>query len=429
MATKTRTYKGFKPYLHQKDVVELLRDAKGTGRIVTVNSSRQKGKSYMISNVLLYYAINYAKTKNYCVSPTLKQSKSIFHLIVDAISNSGIIKSKNATDLTIILINGSSINFKSAEQRDALRGYTADFLAIDECAFIPDDIFYLILPWTDAKKAPILMTSTPFVKSGFFYQYFNYGKDGTHNTITIDWTDPKYKESIEQILPPDKLEEYRSVLPKNVFMTEYLGQFLDDDGTVFTNIRECLLDTVIQPYDQLYVGLDFSNQGENDDTVISMFNQRGEQVMLKYANNLSPLTQIVWIVNELEPYADQIEVIACELNSIGTPYTDLIKEKSQILSDKVEGFQTSNTSKNAIVLNMQTALEKKDCTLLPDEKEIRQFGFFTATYNPKTRNVSYAAPQGLNDDLVMATLIAYNAYREGTTVGTYSIGFAGGNKR
>ena len=104
----------------------------------------------------------------------------------------------------------------------------------------------------------------------------------------------------------------------------------------------------------------------------------------------------------------------------------MIKERSQILSEKVEGFQTSNTSKNAIVLNMQTAIENKNVTLLPDEKEVREFGFFTATYNPKTRNVTYAAPQGLNDDTVMATLIAYDAYRQGTQIGTYSIGF---NKR
>lgn len=429
MGQKTVTYRGFKPYLHQQDVIAELRDARGTGKVVTVNSSRQKGKSYLISNLLLYFSINYAKTNNYCVSPTLKQSKAIYRVIMDAIGSSGIVKTKNATDLTITLINGSTINFKSAEQRTALRGFTADFLCIDEAAFIPDDIFYLILPWTDAKKAPILMTSTPFVKGGFFFNYFNYGLEGSHNTVTINWSDPKYKESIEKILPPEKLEEYRQVLPKNVFRTEYLGEFLDDDGAVFTGIKECLKEAIIEPYNRLYVGLDFSNQGENDDTVISIFNERGEQVYLKYFNNLSPLSQIVRIVNELEPYADQIDVISCELNSIGTPYTDLIKEKSQILSDKVEGFQTSNTSKNAIVLNMQTALEKKDCTLLPDEKEIRQFGFFTATYNPKTRNVSYAAPQGLNDDLVMATLIAYNAYREGTTVGSYSIGFAGGNKR
>ena len=427
--SEEKKYVGFKPYLHQKDVIAHLVDARGTGKIVTVNSSRQKGKSYMIANVLLYFAINYARTKNYCVSPTLKQSKAIFHLIVDAITKSGIIKSKNATDLTITLINGSTINFKSAEQRDALRGYTADFLAIDECAFIPDEIFYLILPWTDAKKAPILMTSTPFVKGGFFYQYFNYGLDGTHNTVTINWSDPKYKESIEKILPPEKLEEYRQVLPSNVFKTEYLGEFLDDDGAVFVGLKDILCVTAITATDRLYVGLDFSNQGENDYTVISIFNQNGNQVYIKYFNNISPLGQIVKIVKELEPLADQIDVISCELNSIGTPYTDLIKEKSQILSDKVEGFQTSNTSKNAIVLNMQTAIENKNVTLLPDDKEIREFGYFTATYNPKTRNVSYAAPQGLNDDCVMATLIAFDAYRQGTTVGSYSIGFAGGNKR
>ena len=422
--SEEKKYVGFKPYLHQKDVIAHLVDARGTGKIVTVNSSRQKGKSYMIANVLLYFAINYARTKNYCVSPTLKQSKAIFHLIVDAIVKSGIIKSKNATDLTITLINGSTINFKSAEQRDALRGYTADFLAIDECAFIPDEIFYLILPWTDAKKAPILMTSTPFVKGGFFYQYFNYGLDGTHNTVTINWSDPKYKESIEKILPPEKLEEYRQVLPSNVFKTEYLGEFLDDDGAVFVGLKDILCDTAITATDRLYVGLDFSNQGENDYTVISIFNQNGNQVYIKYFNNISPLGQIVKIVKELEPLADQIDVIACELNSIGTPYTDLIKEKSQILEDKVEGFQTSNTSKNAIVLNMQTAIENKNVTLLPDDKEIREFGYFTATYNPKTRNVSYAAPQGLNDDTVMATLIAYDAYRQGTQIGTYNIGFS-----
>ena len=429
MAKGVRTYKGFKPYLHQADVIAELKDARGTGKIVSVNSSRQKGKSYMISNLLLYFAINFAKTNNYCVSPTLKQSKAIYRVIMDAIGNSGVVKSKNATDLTITLINGSTINFKSAEQRDALRGFTADFLAIDEAAFIPDEIFYLILPWTDAKKAPILMTSTPFVKGGFFFNYFNYGQEHSHNTVTINWSDPKYKESIEKILPPEKLEEYRQVLPSNVFKTEYLGEFLDDDGAVFVGLKDILCDTAITATDRLYVGLDFSNQGENDYTVISIFNQNGNQVYIKYFNNISPLGQIVKIVKELEPLADQIEVISCELNSIGTPYTDLIKEKSQILSDKVEGFQTSNTSKNAIVLNMQTAIENKNVTLLPDDKEIREFGYFTATYNPKTRNVSYAAPQGLNDDTVMATLIAYDAYRQGTTVGSYSIGFAGGNKR
>ena len=416
-----RTFIGFKPYFHQKAVIDELKEAKGTGKVVVCKSSRQKGKSYMIANLLLYFAINYKQTKNYCLSPSFKQAKNIYQTIVDAVGKSGVIKTKNKTDLIITLINGSTINFKSAEQREQLRGYTADFLCIDEAAFISDDVFYLVLPWCDAKKAPILMTSTPFMKGGFFYQYFNYGKDNIHNTSTIDWADEKFKPSIEEILPPEKLEEYRSVLPKNVFLTEYLGEWLDDDGAVFVNIHNCLKEAHIDQKDRLYVGIDWSNQGQNDDTVISIFNQNGQQVYLKYFNDLTPLNQIQIIYNELEPLLPQINVIASETNSLGTPYTDLLKNKSQFMAQKIRGFNTSNTSKNAVVAKMQVALEQENVSLLPDDKLKRQFGYFTAEFNPKTRNVSYNAPQGLHDDIVMATLLAYDAYDTGKTTGNYHL--------
>ena len=416
-----RTFIGFKPYFHQKAVIDELKEAKGTGKVVVCKSSRQKGKSYMIANLLLYFAINYKQTKNYCLSPSFKQAKTIYQTIVDAVGKTGVIKTKNKTDLIITLINGSTINFKSAEQREQLRGYTADFLCIDEAAFISDDVFYLVLPWCDAKKAPILMTSTPFMKGGFFYQYFNYGKDNIHNTSTIDWADEIFKPSIEEILPPEKLEEYRSVLPKNVFLTEYLGEWLDDDGAVFVNIHNCLKEAHIDKKDRLYVGLDWANQGQNDDTVISIFNQDGQQVYLKYFNDLTPLKQIDLIYNELEPLLPQISVIASETNSLGTPYTDLLKNKSQFMAQKIRGFNTSNTSKNAVVAKMQVALEQENVSLLPDDKLKRQFGYYTAEFNPKTRNVSYNAPQGLHDDIVMATLLAYDAYDTGKATGNYHL--------
>lgn len=375
----------------------------------------------MIANLLLFYSINYAKTKNYCLSPTFKQAKNIYQTIVDAIIKSGVVKSKNKTDLVITLINGSTINFKSAEQGDALRGETADFLCIDEAAYIPDSIFHLVLPWTDAKKAPLLMVSSPFVKNGFFFQYYSYGIEKSHNTVTIDWSNVIYKKSIEQILSAEKLEEYRQVLPKNVFLTEYLGEWLDDEGTVFTNIKACIKKSEIKPTDKLYVGIDWSNQGEHDYTVISIFNQDGNQVFLKYFNNKTPLTQIQLIVSQLEPYAKQIAVINCESNSIGTPYTDLLKEKSQILTQKVTYFTTSNTSKNAGILNLQTAMENGDVTILDDEKQKSEFSYFSANYNPKTRNVTYAAPQGLHDDIVMATMFAYDALKNGSVKGVYKL--------
>ena len=412
---------GFKPYFHQRSVIDEIKDSRGTGKIVVCKSSRQKGKSTMIANLLLYFAINYSFTNNYCLSPTLKQGKNLYKTVLNAIEKSNIVKSKNSIELSITLINNSTINFKSAEQKNGLRGFTADFLCIDEAAFIPDDIFFLVLPWVDAKKAPVLIVSTPFLKSGFFYNYYNYGLELSHNTVTIDWSDEKYKESIRQVLSEEKLEEYRKILPKNVFKTEYLGEFLDDDGTVFINYTSCIENNKIKPTDLLYVGIDWSNVGGNDYTVISIFNQYGKQVYLSYYNQMSPLKQIERILKELEPYAKQIDVISCESNSIGTPYIDLLRERSQILSQKVKPFLTTNSSKNSIVTNMQVALEQRQVKVLPDEKQKREFGFFTAIYNPATKNVSYSAPVGLHDDTVMATLIAYNAYKERNKYGKYNI--------
>lgn len=417
----TKQYKGFHPYDHQKAVIDELRDAKGTGKVVVCKSSRQKGKSYLVGGLLLYYAINYADTKNYCLSPSFKQAKLIYETILKAIIKSGVVKTKNKTDLIITLINGSVIKFLSAEQREQLRGYTADFMCIDEAAFIPDSIFHLVLPFVDAKRAPLLLVSSPFIKQGFFYQYFCYGLEKSHNTVTIDWSEEKFKESIEEILPPDRLEEYRQILPTRVFQSEYLGEWLDEDGAVFIGLKNCIKKVQINKDDKLYVGLDWSNQGENDWTVLSVFNDRGEQCLLKYWNNLTPLKQIDVIAKEIEPYLKQIAVIYSESNSIGTPYSDLLKSKSQVLEQKVQLFNTSNTSKNTAVLNMQTALENNGVTLLDDEKQTREFSYFTANYNPTTRNVSYAAPQGLNDDTVMASLMAFQAYKDGSVLGNYDI--------
>lgn len=413
---------GIRPFYHQKEVIDVMTGEDALGKTVVVNSPRQRGKSYMTSNILLYYALNYGGSKNFYVAPTLKQSKMLYKMIVDGVIASGIIRHRNGQDLDIEFINNSHIYFKSAEQKDALRGYTVTgVLCVDEAAFISDDVFYLLQAWTNVKKAPILITSTPFVKSGFFWKYFNYGKEHSHHTMTIDWAEPRFRESLAELLPEEKLQEYRETLPKNVFNTDYLGLFLDDEGSVFTNISKSLKTAEIKPGDRLYVGLDWSNAGEGDYTVISIFNQKGEQVYLRYWNKMSPLRQSEQIFRELEPFLNQIAVIHSETNSIGTPYTDLLKEKSPLMAQKVQGFVTTNQSKNGIVVNFQAALENGKATLLPDEKQTNEFSIFTAEYNAKTRTVSYAAPHGLHDDTVMATLLAYDALKQGTATGNYAI--------
>lgn len=345
---------------------------------------------------------------------------------MDAIDGSPIVRSSNGTDLEIVLINGSLISFKSAEQGEtALRGYTASFLCVDECAFIPDNIFYTILPWVDAKKAPMLLVSTPFIKDGFFWKYYNYGLNGENSTITIDWCDEAFKEDIDKILPPSKLEEYRKVLPANQFKSEYMGEWLDDDGQVFTGFKDCVHENSIKPSDRLYVGIDWANGGDNDDTVISILNQDGKQVLLKYWNNLTPTEQIDHIYEILQPIERQIFLVEPELNSIGTPYTDLLKKRLQVTTQsKVVGFNTTNSSKADMVGKLQVAFEQKKIEILGDEKQLRELSTYAAEYNPRTKNVSYNAPSGLHDDICIALLLSYHALENNKASGSYCLGNA-----
>jgi len=417
--------KGIHPFSFQKDVIDEVVNAKGTGKKIVVRSRRQIGKSTLIANLLLYYAINFDGTKNYCVSPTLKQGKKLYKSVVKALTKAKIIKSANGSDLSIVLKNDSEINFKSAEQGEALRGETVTgLLCIDEFAYIPDAIYDIIRPWTDFHKAVTLMVSTPFVKEGYFWAFYNYGLEHSHNTVLIDWADyEKYKEDLDKILPPEQLEEYKSILPKKVFLTEYLGQFIEGGGLVFDFFKEVQKLVSIQPNDKLYIGIDWSNQANKDYTVVSIINQNCEQVKLAYWNDLTPLKQIEKVYAELEPYLNQIQVIVCETNSLGTPYTDLLKERLQNgHKEKVKEFVTSNTSKNDLVGKMQVALEQGTISLLPDNKQEREFGYYAAEYNPQTKNITYNAPSGLNDDTVMATMFALYGFNEYKTTGIYSLG-------
>ena len=419
---KVKHFQGIKPFSYQQAVINEVKDSKGSGKTVVVKSRRQVGKSVLIANLLLYYAINYKGTKNYVLSPTLKQGKNIYKSIINAISGCGIIKSKNATDLFITLINGSSISIKSAEQKESLRGETCTgILCIDECAYISSEVYNIVKPWCDFHKAVTLMVSTPFVKSGFFWEYYNHGLNREYNCVSIDWSDEKYQDDMDFILPPSKLEEYKKLLPKNVFLTDYLGIFIDDDGTVFTDFKKCINKNEIKDSDKLYLGIDWAAGVESDDTVVVAFNQYGKQVYLDYFNKLTPTQQIDRIEKFIVQYKNQIAVVQTELNSLGTPLTDFLKNRSQLktIINKFVGFNTTNQSKNAIVQNLQIAFEQKEIEILEDEKQSRELATYTAEYNAKTRNVSYNAPNGLHDDICIAMMRAYDAYKNGKIMGVY----------
>lgn len=402
-----------------------MKDAFHSGRIFVVKSKRQVGKTTMAENILLKVAIEHNRTLSCLVEPTLDQARRVYKEMVKAIDETPVIKRKNDSLLELELINGSTIIFKSAEQRDNLRGFTVTgILVVDECAFIQDDIFDILQPTTDVHSAPILLISTPKLKQGFFYRYYSAGLTGDNpNIVSIDFN--QYDTSF--LLPKDKLEQYRTMMPKAQFTTEYLGNFLDSDSILFSNINECV-STPTQGWNELYVGIDWGSGAGGDYTSVCGFNERKEMVFIDYFNDKSTFEQARYIADLLALNGGKVKNVLAESNSIGTPMIALLKDEldkrnKRDISHLVTPFVTTNSEKVRLVNQLQVALEQKAVTLLDDRGLLVQLSAYEATYNPKTNNVSYNAPQGLHDDNCISTMLALDALEGGRRTGVYTLGF------
>ena len=428
LETQTKHYVGATLFPWQKAVTDEICGIRNENKVVVVKSHRQAGKSFLCENILLYYAINYKRTQNAMISPTLNQSRALFKELTNAIVESGIIKGKNETLLTIDLINGSTIFFKSAEQKDGLRGYHINgILILDEAAYLTDDILQLVLPWRNVSKANMLIVSTPFRKDGFYYRYYMMGTLKEKNTVSIDWS--KYDTSA--LLSQEQKEVYKQIFSKNQYLTEIEGEFIDADGMVFSNI----LANVGKPQEgsRYYVGIDFATGKEGDSTSISIFNEYGEMVYLHYFNDLGTFEQMNVLADDLIRFEDKIVSIYAENNSIGDPLTDVLRKCLRdkghgTLTGYIEEITTTNQLKVTMVNQVQIGLEQNAIKLLNDSRLLNEFSAYAATYNSKTNTVTYNAPAGLHDDTVMSTMLAYHSYKDHNDYAQYKIGFVKNNR-
>lgn len=412
-------------YPWQKDVVDQFCNQSGTGKVVVIKSRRQCGKTFMCCAILLHYACTYPNTTSAIIEPTNAQARKVFKTLVKSIDGTGILKSKNETFLTIELVNGSTIMFKSAQIKEGLRGYTiSGTIILDEAAYLPADILELVLPWRQVHKAPMMLVSTPRVKDGVFYNYWKEGFEGG-NVVSIDWAE--YDTSV--LLDDDTIEQYRRTLTSNQFRSEILGEFLDDEGLVFQYVRENTIPDAPGKYTRVFGGVDFGAGDGNDYTSFSVLNEHGEMVFLDYFNNLSTLQQVERLTADIMSFGNAFVSINMECNSLGKPMIDLISKSlndnnQQVLVSKINRWLTTNSSKSELVKDYQVALEQGKTKLFDNKTLINQFTAYEAQYNPKTQVITYNGAYGTHDDLVMSTLMAYNAYYKSSSMGNYAIGFS-----
>lgn len=370
-------------------------------KVFVVKSQRQVGKTAVAKTELTRFSLAYNNLTSAYIAPTFKLSKKVFKEVVKMLKPTGSILSANSTDLVIEFDTGGSIAFFSAEQRDNLRGFTVSgILVVDEAAFIRDDIYFECLsPWVDFHKARTLIISTPKFKIGFFYKFFSGVADKVIDFCSFDMSVIRSKEA---------LEAKRKITPEAIFVSEYLGLFIDAKSGAFGDFGGCIHETAadIEKATELYVGVDWGTGCGADDTVLTALNEAGEQCFLWRTNDMTPTEQAAFISAFYDKYKDKIKKFTVELNSIGRIYYDMIK----VGRPKITGLTMTNDVKRKLVECLQVAFQNGTIALMSDAAQNTQITVYESKVNEKTNTVSYNAPSGYHDDHVVALMIANKNY-------------------
>lgn len=211
-------------------------------------------------------------------------------------------------------------------------------------------------------------------------------------------------------------------MPKNQFVSEYLGQFVDDYGSVFDLSKNIFIKNE-RPSNDIFIGIDWAVGKNGDYTCVSAFDNYSVQAGLDYTNNMTPTEQIQWISNIIKSkYANKhIMKIVCETNSIGNVFISDLKNS---LGDKwqIEEFTTTNSSKREIIEYLIKLINEEKVKFINNSELYSQL----SSYQMEITNsgaITYNSMQGKHDDFIMASAFALNEIRKLESNNNYKISF------
>ena len=305
----------------------------------------------------------------------------------------------NKAELRATFPNGGEIQVRSASDPDSLRGEGLDFVVMDECAFIHVDAWQEALrPALSDRKGRALFISTPKGRNWFWRNWQRCLDDHDH-----EWQGWQLPTADNPFIDPAEIEAARSMLPERIYEQEYLAQFLDDAGGVFRRVLDA---ATAEEQDgatggrEYVFGVDWGRS--NDYTAIAVLDVTASQmVALDRFNQIDYSLQLARLTALYERFRPR--AIVAEANSMGQP----LIEQLTAAGLPVVPFTTTNASKQIAVDALALAFERGQLRILPDPTLIAELQAYEAERLPSGM-LRYGAPEGMHDDTVMATMLAWH---------------------
>ena len=191
-----------------------------------LNCARQTGKSTTTAIIALHSAIFRPDQTILLLSPTLEQSKELFHKCTVYYGRTGaILPSSSETKQRLELQNGSRIVSLPGKE-ESVRGWTADMLIVDEASRTDDDLYPSIRPMMITTQGRFIALSTPRGKRGWWAEEWHGPRAWKRVQVTA--------EDCPRITAEDLAEE-RETMGQFWFDQEYRCLFLDGVTNAFNS--------------------------------------------------------------------------------------------------------------------------------------------------------------------------------------------------
>ena len=327
----------------------------------------------------------------------------------------------NRGRLQVFLPGGVEIECKSADNPGSLLSRGLDYIAVTEAARVKREAWEKSLVTrlsspgrgVDGTGGMALLNSTPEGQN-WFYNLWQRGQTDTTGYVK-SWRFSTYDNPY---IDPAQIDRHRELLPDRVFRQEYMAEFLPGGGSVFRRLADAwqVYDYPVPPAPDEWgvpytIGVDWGRH--TDSTAITVIRHDPDRCVLvdhRLLTGVGYQEQIAAIAALCEIYP--AATVIAESNGLGDPLVETLRNE---IPNALKPFATTAVSKKNIIESLSFIIEKGGLWLpavmthgviTPAITELMdQLGAYTATARAGGI-MSYSAPAGQHDDLVMSLAFA-----------------------
>lgn len=192
-------------------------------RFKVVCSGRRFGKTFLSLRQLCYYA-RIPNREIFYVTTSYRAAKMIlWKPLKRKLQDLRWVKKINETELSITLVNDTTISLKGSEDPDKLRGVSLSYLVIDEAASCRlEELWRTVLrPALADQKGDALFIGTPAGVNNAFYDLFQFARD----PLNADWSAYQYTTVEGGFVSPEEIAAAQRDMTEKQFRQEFLASF------------------------------------------------------------------------------------------------------------------------------------------------------------------------------------------------------------